>query len=159
MTAVLREDRSMVPMTVRDLDDVMRIESASYEFPWTRGNFIDSLAAGYHAQLLTVPGACPAGYLVAMSGYEEMHLLNLTVDPAQRRRGHAGFMLDALVQQCCRVQAHVLWLEVRESNLRAQTLYRHYGFEHAGMRRGYYPAPRDSREDAVVMSLNIGANP
>ncbi|HEX7385283.1 MAG TPA: ribosomal-protein-alanine N-acetyltransferase, partial [Burkholderiaceae bacterium] len=52
--------------------------------------------------------------------------------------------------------ARTLWLEVRASKLRAQAIYRRYGFVQVGLRRSYYPAPRNRREDALVMSLALG---
>ena len=55
--------------------------------------------------------------------------------------------------------AQWLWLEVRASNERARRLYRRRGFAEAGLRRGYYPAPQGTREDAVVMSLKVTAEP
>ncbi len=52
----------------------------------------------------------------------------------------------------------MLWLEVRRSNLRAQAIYRRYGFTEVGVRRGYYPAVQ-GREDAVVMRMAAAAGP
>ncbi|NML13652.1 ribosomal protein S18-alanine N-acetyltransferase [Azohydromonas caseinilytica] len=143
-------------MRVAHLDAVMALEQASYEFPWTRGNFIDSLHAGYPAQLLReTPGGVPVGYYVAMAGFDEMHLLNITVAPAARRRGYARFMLDALAAHCRQVELGSLWLEVRESNTGARELYERYGFALVGRRRGYYPAQGGRREDALLMSLVV----
>lgn len=156
MSAVPRDERSLAPMTVGALDAVLAIERAAYEFPWTRGNFIDALAAGYWAQLLYDERGTLLGYLVAMPGVDEMHLLNLTVAPAFQGSGHGGWMLDALVVRCRALGARQLWLEVRRSNTRAHALYHRYGFRDIGIRRGYYPAALQRREDAFVMSLVIG---
>ena len=93
------------------------------------------------------------GYFIAMEGVDEMHLLNLTVAPAEQGQGHARRMLDALVAICRERHAAQLWLEVRESNSRARALYLRYGFRHVGVRRDYYPAEFGRREDATVMSL------
>lgn len=157
MSAVLRDQRLLLPMTVQQLDTVLAIEHAAYSFPWTRGNFVDSLAAGYPARVLYGSQGELLGYFVAMEGVDELHLLNITVAPEAQRRGHARFMLDELCALCRERGAQQLWLEVRESNLRARAIYEHYGFRHIGMRRGYYPASRSThasgREDAVVMSL------
>jgi ribosomal-protein-alanine N-acetyltransferase len=151
------------PMRLDDVDQVLAIEMAAYSFPWTRGNFIDSLAAGYLAELLedtadTRPTAPPLGYFVAMAGVDELHLLNLTVAVEHQGQGHGRALLAA-------VQAHgrarglsALWLEVRHSNERAQALYTRLGFVEVGRRRGYYPAPQ-GREDAIVMRLALGAPP
>ena len=155
MSAVLREGRWLRAMDLRSLDAVMAIEVAAYPFPWTRGNFVDSLAAGYVAQLLVDERSRLLGYVVALLGVEEMHLLNLCVAPAEHGKGHGRAMLDALVRHCRAHGAAWLWLEVRESNARARRIYERYGFVHVGTRRGYYPAGPRRREDAHVMKLAV----
>ena len=147
------------PMTVASLDGVMALEEAVYPFPWTRGNFLDSLAAGYVAWTLNRIEGELVGYCVAMFGADEMHLLNITVAPPWRRRGHARRLLDELVSVCRQKSADRLWLEVRESNQTAREMYGRLGFATAGIRRGYYPAPRGTREDALVMTLDLRARP
>jgi len=161
MSAVLRdagEARLLRPIDAGDLDAVLPIENACYAFPWSRGNFVDSLAAGYWLRgLFGSAGQELLGYMVAMSSAEEMHLLNITVARTQQGRGHARCMLDALVAHCAARRARMLWLEVRTGNARAQAIYRRYGFVDVGVRKGYYPAPQNRREDALVMSLDIAA--
>jgi ribosomal-protein-alanine N-acetyltransferase len=146
----------LVPLGLQDLDTVMLIERQAYPVPWSRGNFIDSMAAGYLAEKLLAADGGWCGYYVAMPGVAEMHLLNLTVAPELQGRGHARAMLDALVAHARRRGDAQLWLEVRRSNLRAQALYLRYGFAEVGLRRGYYPVLRGAREDAIVMSLVVG---
>jgi ribosomal-protein-alanine N-acetyltransferase len=142
-------------MTLADLPQVLAIEQSAYAFPWTRGNFVDSLAAGHPAQVLrTVSGGVQA-YVVAQRGVQELHLLNLTVAPPLQGRGLARVLLDALVAQARRDGDDWLWLEVRESNQRAREIYLRYGFDDIGLRRGYYPAAAGRREDARVMRLAI----
>lgn len=153
MSAVLKPQRSLRAMLPTDLPQVLEIERAAYEFPWSRGNFLDSLHAGYFAQLLFDEQAALAGYFIAMQGVDEMHLLNLSVAPARQGRGHARWMLDSLLAHCRSERAAMLWLEVRKGNQRARTLYRRYGFDEIGVRRSYYPASAGSREDAIVMSI------
>ncbi len=146
------------PMTPDWLEAVMRIERSAYVHPWTQDNFMDSLSAGYQAQLLTAgepPGAGLLGYFVAMKGVDEVHLLNITVAPAHQRQGWARIMLDALAHWARGQGAQWLWLEVRLSNERARAIYERYGFRHVGTRRQYYPANADGREDAIVMSLAL----
>jgi len=155
MNAVLRDDAELLVMTLGDLPSVVAVEAAAYEFPWTRGNFIDALAAGYLARLLRSAAGDLLGYFIAMKGVDEMHLLNLTVAPAEQGKGHARRMLDELVALCRMQSADRLWLEVRESNARARALYLRCGFRHVGVRRGYYPALHGKREDAAVMSLDV----
>src|SRR5205814_623755 len=74
-----RREPALRVMTVPLLDAVLAIEVQAYTFPWTRGNFVDSLAANYLARVLLADDGELIGYFVAMQGFEEMHLLNLTV--------------------------------------------------------------------------------
>jgi ribosomal-protein-alanine N-acetyltransferase len=156
MNAVVKPRRLVLrPMLVADLDAVLAIEQAAYTHPWTRGNFIDSLHAGYLAQTLHDDAGMLLGYYLAMPGVDEMHLLNITVAPARQGLGHARYMLDALCLACLERALHKLWLEVRVSNERALQLYERYGFVRMGLRRDYYPFSNTQREDAVLMGLDI----
>ena len=145
------------PMTVASLDGVMALEAEVYPFPWTRGNFVDSLAAGYTAWTLNRPDGGLLGYCVAMAGAGEMHLLNITVAPAARRCGRARRILAELAAACAALPGERLWLEVRESNAEARAAYARLGFAAVGIRKDYYPAAGSRREHAVVMSLDVDA--
>lgn len=141
-------------LSLARLDALLAIEQQAYTHPWTRGNFTDSLASGYEAQLL-VAGDTLLGYFVAMPGVDEMHLLNITVAPAYQRQGWARMLLDALVLWARGRNAQWLWLEVRVSNERARQIYAQYGFQRVGERKRYYPLDHGLREDAIVMSLRL----
>ena len=145
-------------MRVSDLDAVMDIERRAYEFAWSRGNFVDSLAAGYVAQVLCDEQGAVQGYFVAMAGVDEMHLLNISVEPRLQRRGLGLQLLDGVLLSATLHGAALLWLEVRPSNLRALRLYERYGLHAVARRRAYYPAMVDGRagrEDAIVMSSPV----
>jgi ribosomal-protein-alanine N-acetyltransferase len=142
------------PMTAERLDAVLAVEQRVYSHPWTRGNLRDSLAASHMAQCL-LAGDELLGYLIAMPGYREVHLLNITVAPPHQRQGWGRLMLDALVLWSRGLRADTLWLEVRASNVRAQQVYLRRGFSRVGLRKGYYPLRHGEREDAVVMSLPL----
>ena len=159
MNAILKPlEARFEAMTPQWLEAVVRVEKSAYGNPWTQGNFIDSLNAGYQAQLLTggnPPDVELLGYFVAMKGVDEVHLLNITVAPEHQRQGWARVMLDALALWSRGQGAQWLWLEVRVSNVRAKAIYERYGFRHVGTRRNYYPDGASTREDAVVMSLAL----
>jgi ribosomal-protein-alanine N-acetyltransferase len=143
-------------MAMRDLDKVLAAEITAYSHPWTRGNFIDSMASGYLCEVLWGEAAGIVGYFVAMAGVDELHLLNLTIAPAWQGQGHGSALLGAVQGHAAGLGMATLWLEVREGNQRARDLYRRRGFAEVGLRKGYYPAAQ-GREDAVVMSLPIPA--
>ena len=161
---------AFVPMSAADLDAVWDMEKRAYSHPWSLGNFRDSLQSGYPAQMLVsdvLPGESPLnltatgqvllGYLVAMRGVDEVHVLNIAVAPEYRRQGWGQVLLRALAVQSLAEGAQWVWLEARASNQPALALYRHVGFLPMGVRKQYYPAGGGLREDAVVMSLNLRA--
>ncbi|MGK2952446.1 MAG: ribosomal protein S18-alanine N-acetyltransferase [Thiobacillus sp.] len=137
------------PMTEADLPRIHRIELASYEYPWTPGNFADSLRAGYSMWVREAEGEV-IGYYTLMAAAGEAHLLNLTIAPMWRRHGLGRDLLDHCLTRACDHRAESLFLEVRTSNTAAIALYHSSGFVDLAVRRAYYPA-RDGREDALIM--------
>jgi ribosomal-protein-alanine N-acetyltransferase len=140
-------------MTADDLDAVIAIEDAIYPHPWTRGNFSDSLAAGYHCWMVECGGET-AGYCVVMIAAGEAHLLNLSVAAPWQRRGIGREALNFIARLARDYGAVKILLEVRPSNTAAIALYASAGFSEIAVRRGYYPAG-DAREDAIVLQLEL----
>jgi [ribosomal protein S18]-alanine N-acetyltransferase len=153
MSAVLKPTAVLAPMREQDLAQVMAIESALYTHPWTRGNFADSLRAGYECRSYRVQGEL-IGYFVLLAAAGEAHLLNLSIAEAHQRRGYGTALLNEATALARKLGAKDLFLEVRPSNRGAQELYYRYGFRKIAVRRDYYPA-RSGREDALVLSLAL----
>ena len=153
MSAVLRPAPEFEPMREADLRAVLEIEESIYEFPWTLGNFRDSLRAGYACWVYR-DGKRLIGYAVLLLAAGEGHLLNLSVAAHAQRRGHGRNLLHNVVQVARDHKAKVLFLEVRPTNQVGLRLYTGYGFRQIGVRRGYYPA-RKGREDALVLALDL----
>jgi ribosomal-protein-alanine N-acetyltransferase len=153
VSAVLQPQRRLQPLAEADLDAVLAIERELYEFPWTRGNFHDSLTAGYSCWALVEDGGL-IGYAVVMLAAGEAHLLNLSIAADRQKRGHGARLLRHVVGTAREYGARVLFLEVRPSNGPAQRLYAAHGFHQIGVRRDYYPAAV-GREDALVLSLPL----
>ena len=93
MSAVLKEKPELAPMREHDLAELMPIESALYTHPWTRGNFADSLRAGYECRTYRLHGEL-IGYFVLMAAAGEAHLLNLSVAEPHQRRGYGTALLN-----------------------------------------------------------------
>jgi ribosomal-protein-alanine N-acetyltransferase len=140
-------------MQVDDLPEVLEIEYAIYPFPWTRGNFLDSLYSGYETWIVRDSSHRVAGYFLVMSAVDEAHLLNITVRANVQGQGIGRMMLDKVVALTQEKGMHTVLLEVRPSNHRALAVYKRYGFSRIGLRKNYYPAAQDTREDAIVMRL------
>lgn len=140
-------------MRPSDLDRVMAIEPHLYSHPWTRGNFQDSMTAGYVCRVIECEGVV-SGYGVLMIGAGEAHLLNLSVAPDWQRRGLGRALLEHFVRVARDGAARQMLLEVRPSNQAARRLYAGFGFRDLSLRRGYYPA-ESGREDAILMGLPL----
>ena len=99
VTEAQRQAARLEPLQAQDLEAVIAIEQTAYSHPWSRGNFSDALASGYWMQGLWLNDEENdelLGYVVAMEGVEEAHLLNITVAPGRQGQGWAPMMLDAL---------------------------------------------------------------
>lgn len=146
-------------MRGEDTAQVIAIETRAYEFPWTEGNFADSLSAGYIG-LIAESGAddeakSVVGYAILMSAVDDIHVLNLCVAPALQGRGVGQRLLVEIRRVALERKIHSILLEVRPSNTHAIRLYERFGFAEIGRRRNYYPARNQGREDAIVMRAKV----
>jgi ribosomal-protein-alanine N-acetyltransferase len=158
MAAVRLDAIGLPELTIRSMDDadipeVVRIERASYAFPWTEGIFRDCLRVNYYCRVVEV-AAVIAGHGVMSVGAGEAHLLNVCIEEAYRCRGIGGRLLKHLLRAAGTAGAAEAFLEARPSNLAAIRLYQSLGFRQIGVRRGYYQAI-GGREDAIVLKRPI----
>lgn len=142
---------ALLPMTKADIPQVIAIEVAAYPQPWTEGIFHDCLRVGYSCwSLKQIDTGKLLGYFIVTIAADEMHILNLCIDP-KKQGMKLGIML---LQQAIKLgeAVHIIscFLEVRPTNKAAIQLYLTNGFKRVGMRRDYYPS-ENGREDAVVM--------
>lgn len=157
--AVVRHEVVELPeFTIRamresDVPEVVRVERASYAFPWTEGIFRDCLRVNYFCRVVEV-GPAIVGHGVMSVGAAEAHLLNICVDEGYRCRGIGGKLLKHLLRAAATAGALEAFLEARPSNLSAIRLYQSLGFRQIGIRRGYYQAI-GGREDAIVLKRPI----
>jgi len=141
------------PMSENDVSEVIAVERASYQFPWSEGIFRDCLRVGYVCRVVTVNDII-IGYGVMSVGAGEAHILNLCIGESHRCRGVGRRLLSYLVERGAAAGMSEAFLEVRPSNTSAIRLYQSAGFEQVGMRRGYYQAV-GGREDAAVLKLAL----
>jgi ribosomal-protein-alanine N-acetyltransferase len=136
-----------------DLPEVARLEKSLYDFPWSLGNFRDSVAAGYDCWTVT-HGDQLIGYAILMVALEEAHLLNFAVASEWHNQGVGYAFLRQMVDVARAAGCQIVYLEVRPSNLPARHLYRALGFQQIAIRPEYYPASH-GREDALFLGLSL----
>ena len=141
------------PLTYADLAEVLAIERRAFPTPWSLAMFVLELSKGSSICLAAVRGQRLVGYLVCSRYDEVWHLMNVAVDDRLRRRGIGSALMARLFQEADRPGA-CYTLEVRPSNAVAIAMYERFGFERAGLRRGYY---HDNREDALIMWRTVEA--
>lgn len=141
-------------LVVDDIAVVLRIEQASYDFPWSENIFRDCLRVGYRCFAATDDTDSVIGYSLLSIAVDEAHVLNLCVDPACRRHGAARLLLERMLGEARQAEARAIMLEVRPSNKGARALYTDYGFRHIATRPGYYPA-EGGLEDAWLLSRRV----
>ncbi|HZW26534.1 MAG TPA: ribosomal protein S18-alanine N-acetyltransferase [Gallionella sp.] len=143
-------------MTFADLDAVLDIEQSVQRYPWTRGQFADSLDAGYWCRVDEEGGEL-RGYAIMMPAVDEAEVLTIGVATAQQRKGLGRAMLRGMLELARERNMRRVFLEVRPSNTAAVALYRSAGFSEVGLRRGYYRDASGS-EDALVMACDLNGD-
>ncbi|HEY63918.1 MAG TPA: ribosomal protein S18-alanine N-acetyltransferase [Caldilineae bacterium] len=149
----------ITPLRLDDLDEVMKIERASFPLPWPASAYRHELTRnphGYYLALrprLSLQRHARLPPLLGYGGFwlflDEAHICTIAIHPDYRRRGLGEWLLLHLMELAREVGADVATLEVREGNLAAQRLYRRTGFRQVGVRHRYYS---DSGEDALIMT-------
>ncbi len=141
------------PMRRAHLQQILEIEQTAYPQPWSEGVFRDEIAmqaAGSRHYLVALLGGRVVGYGGLIYMDDAAHVTNVAVDVTLRRRGIATELMVDLAREARRAGMASLTLEVRESNVSAQSLYRRFGFVPVGVRAKYY----ENRDDAIVMWCN-----
>lgn len=163
-------------MSVDDIEQVMTIETTAFSTPWSARSYQYELTQNenahyfvvYHRESRKEPspqgwwerlrnrvlGSRPPRLLLGYGGFwqvvDEAHISTIAVRGEYRNRGIGKLLMITMIKQAIALEADRVTLEVRVSNRAAQELYRQYGFEVTGQRRGYYS---DNREDALIMTV------
>ncbi len=152
MSHSVRQQRSaaieIAPLEPKHLDEIEKIERASYPTPWSRTMFAGEIARTSSICLGAFRLRRLVGYLIVSRYPDAWHVMNIAVAPAWRRRGVATRLLEELFARADGAGRRGYTLEVRVSNGQAIRLYEELGFEARGIRRGYYI---DNHEDALIM--------
>ena len=138
-------------MTLDDLPTVVELDKISFSLPWPEKSFrfeiTDNLAS--RCWVAEIDGRVVA-MLVGWLLVDDIHIATIATHPDFRRQGIGRQLLSHALSRALDEGARSSFLEVRESNLAAQEMYRQFGYEPTGRRKRYY---KDNDEDAILMTL------
>ena len=135
-------------INISDIYDIYKIESSTYEYPWSLSIFRDCVEKGYDCFLAT-SGKHVIGYIISKITPLESHILNLTIRSDYRRLGVASNFLDFVINKAILSKSKSILLEAKISNHAAKNLYIKFGFRIIGLRKDYYRV-LNGREDAII---------
>ncbi len=162
MTNIVLADQLHVviePANPEDIDEIVEVENRAYPFPWTRNVLLGEIHGESFSYVFVARLQNHAERPRKIIGYhffwvvvDEIHILNIAVDPAYQKHGLGKHLLQFAIDFGRDLGAECVLLEVRISNTNAQQMYRHFGFQQIGIRKGYYS---DNKEDAGVMKMKL----
>jgi len=144
----MSNDYQLRKMIISDLERVLEIEEGIFSSPWTEEMFIHEIEM--HDSFICVSKDEIEGYICGWNIIDEYHITNVGVDKKFQSKGVASFMLGQLLSMRIETGMRYFFLEVRESNQKAISLYLKFGFEVIGKRKKYYTEPQ---EDALIMGF------
>ena len=131
------------------LSEVLKIERQVQLMPWARLSFEQSLNRDDCCKVIQSPGTL-AGFYVCSSVVDEVHLLNIAVASEWQGIGLGHLLMQDIVNSAENIGAKKIFLEVRESNAGARSLYEKWQFNQIAVRKNYYRTPDKHRENAIV---------
>jgi ribosomal-protein-alanine N-acetyltransferase len=148
---------SIRPMEERNLDQVIAIDRECFPAERNPAPYKNDLLYNEMAHYLVACEENRAGsQIIGVIGFwimaGEAHIITIAVRRTHRRRGIAALLLNSALELAKSLEAFAMTLEVRRSNVEAQSLYAKYGFTERGIRKNYYD---DTQEDAVIMTREM----
>lgn len=136
-------------MSREHIPELAEIEQLCFAVPWSEKQLLEELENPLGSYFVAVEDGRVLGYIGSQTVIDETCVMNVAVRPDCRGKCLGSLLMEALVQDCLEKGSRLLTLEVRVSNEPALALYRAFGFQQVGLRKGYYEKPR---EDAIIMT-------
>jgi ribosomal-protein-alanine N-acetyltransferase len=125
--------------TTKDLKAIYQIEALSYPDPWPREVFVMDYLFNSNSRYYVVKFLNKTvGFLGIWIEPEKLHIINIAVHPDYRRRGVGRKMIEFVIKLAKKKQKKEVYLEVRETNIAGQELYKQLGFAFSGIIPDYY---------------------
>ncbi|AXI08052.1 ribosomal-protein-alanine N-acetyltransferase [Oceanobacillus zhaokaii] len=140
-------------MEIKDVEHVVEVEKASFTAPWTTDIFYQEIVDNKFAHYFVIEANGQiVGYAGAWIVIDEAQITNIAIMPEFRGYKLGEMLFQYVIQAAMQIGVRHLSLEVRVSNIVAQSMYRKFGLVPGGIRKNYYT---DNQEDAIVMWVNL----
>lgn len=136
------------PIEDKYIEGILNVSMLSFPITWSRESFENELTNRYARYVVAVNDNLVVGFGGMWIIIDEAHITNIAVHPEFRGCGIGSQLMESLLSICKIESVTGMTLEVRSSNVRAQNLYKKYGFAQEGVRKAYY---EDNKEDAIIM--------
>ncbi|MBE2893814.1 ribosomal protein S18-alanine N-acetyltransferase [Spirabiliibacterium falconis] len=142
------------PVNEHDFTALYAIECAAHHVPWSKGTLLNNCGERYCNLKICMQNRI-VGFAICQVVLDEATLFNLAIDPNVQGQGFGQALLSALMDTLRAKGVTTLWLEVRQSNHKAQKLYDKLGFHQVSIRPNYYPTQEGKRENAIIMAAYL----
>ena len=149
------ENLEITRMTAEDLEGVFEVEKTAFPIPWPISSFEEELRNILATYLIAKQNGKVVGYIGLWFIMDECHITNVAVHSDYRKQKIATALVERMLELCKEHVITYVTLEVRKNNIPAQCLYKKFGFRKEAVRKEYYKNPDNTREDAIIMSLEL----
>ena len=132
-----------------EIDALFDIHKNSQYSPWSFSTFSDCFTPPYYGLIARQNGSV-IGYAIVLQVLDEATLMDIAVHRTWRGTGVGQRLIDTLFDVAIKKNTKEIWLEVRESNASAISLYKKNGFETIETRKNYYSSEQ-GKEHASIM--------
>ncbi len=149
------EKIEITKMTEEDVDGILKVCEESFSIPWSRKSIEDELKNLLATYLVAKINDEVMGFIGLWFVMDECHITNIAVSKKYRNNHIATALVNEMFELCKEHETMYVLLEVRNSNKAAKELYKKFGFNEDAVRKEYYKNPDGTREDAIIMSLEL----
>lgn len=135
-------------MNSSHVEGVFEVSKLSLKETWNKESIEKELSNKLAKYLVALDGDNVVGFVGMWIVFDEGDITNIAVHPDYRKQGIGNLLMNNLISLCKENKINSLTLEVRESNIKAQNLYKKHEFKEEGLRKNFYDNPK---ENALIM--------
>ena len=135
-------------MNSSHIDGLFEVSKLSLKESWNKDSIEKELSNKLAKYLVALDGNKVVGFVGMWIVFDEGDITNIAVHPDYRKQGIGDLLMNNLISLCKENNINSLTLEVRESNIKAQNLYKKHEFKEEGLRKNFYDNPK---ENAIIM--------